>query len=185
MSITALMGLLYGLSELGLSLARRTKQSGGVSDGGSLRLIWITVLCSMLLASLAAAKFSQAQFATDGGVYAFGVGIYAAGLLLRWTSIIWLGKYFTVDVAIASDQLVVDTGPYRFVRHPSYTGALAAFLGFGICIGNWLALLLLLIPITWVFLRRIQIEEAVLRKALGEPYIEYSQRTKRLLPFLY
>jgi protein-S-isoprenylcysteine O-methyltransferase Ste14 len=71
------------------------------------------------------------------------------------------------------------------VRHPSYTGALLAFLGLGLCIGNWLSILLLIVPIFLVFLRRMHVEEAALVRGLGEPYREYMRHTKRLVPALY
>ena len=185
LSTTGLMGLAYGLSEVGLALLKRRRAGSVTQDGGSLRLLWITILCSMTLGVALSQLLPQASFHPGAGIYAFGVGIYAAGLLLRWLSIFWLGKFFTVNVAVAADQLVVDTGPYRFIRHPSYTGALAAFLGFGICLGNWISLLVIMIPIAWAFMRRIRLEEAVLREALGEPYVAYSQGTKRLIPFIY
>jgi protein-S-isoprenylcysteine O-methyltransferase len=108
-----------------------------------------------------------------------------AGIALRWWAIIHLGRFFTVNVAIAADHRVVDDGPYRFVRHPSYTGALMSFVGLGLTTGNWLAAVVLVVPISVAFLRRITIEERVLAAALGEPYRAYAARTKRLVPFLY
>jgi protein-S-isoprenylcysteine O-methyltransferase len=104
---------------------------------------------------------------------------------LRWYSIFFLGRFFTVDVAVAADQHVIDTGPYRFIRHPSYTGVLLAFLGLALCFGNAATLFMLVVPTTAVFLYRIRIEEAALQSGLGEPYKQYMQRTKRLLPFVY
>jgi protein-S-isoprenylcysteine O-methyltransferase len=80
---------------------------------------------------------------------------------------------------------VIDSGPYRFVRHPSYTGALIAFVGFGLCLGNWLSLLLITLPISAAFLWRIRVEERALLEALGDNYRAYMERTKRLLPFVY
>ena len=47
------------------------------------------------------------------------------GVALRWYSVIYLGRFFTANVAILKDHQLVDTGPYRFVRHPSYTGVRA------------------------------------------------------------
>jgi len=117
--------------------------------------------------------------------YPLGVGLFIAGLVLRWMAIIHLGRYFTVDVAIAEDHRLIESGPYRFVRHPSYSGALLAFAGFGICLGNWISLLVLIVPISWAFLRRIEIEESVLMQALGDTYAAYSRRTRRLVPFVY
>jgi protein-S-isoprenylcysteine O-methyltransferase len=90
-----------------------------------------------------------------------------------------------VNVAIAADHKVVDTGPYRLVRHPSYTGALLALLGLGVCERNWLALALMVIPALSVLLWRIHIEEKALTAALGDAYASYSVRTRRLIPFVY
>jgi len=79
----------------------------------------------------------------------------------------------------------VDSGPYRYVRHPTYTGALLTFVGLGFCFGNWLTLLFLTLPIIGAFLWRIRIEERALTEALGEDYRAYMRRTKRLIPGVY
>jgi protein-S-isoprenylcysteine O-methyltransferase len=105
--------------------------------------------------------------------------------LLGMWSIVHRGRFFTVDVAIATDHRVVDTGPYRSVRHPSYAGAILAFVGYGICLGNWVSLLALTVPVARAFLLRIEVEERALSAALGDSYREYASRTHRLLPFVY
>ena len=92
---------------------------------------------------------------------------------------------FAVDVAIATDHHVVDTGPYRLVRHPSYAGAILAFAGYGICLGNWVSLLAVTFPVVRAFLLRIGVEERALRAALGDSYREYASRTRKLVPFVY
>jgi protein-S-isoprenylcysteine O-methyltransferase len=115
-----------------------------------------------------------------------GIVLFAAGLALRWYSIVQLGRFFTVNVSIAADHELIESGPYRFVRHPSYTGMLTAFLGFALTLGNWAALLIMMVPVSWVFVYRMNVEERALRAALGERYVAYSGRTKkRLLPFIY
>jgi len=114
-----------------------------------------------------------------------GVLLFAAGIFLRWYAIVHLGRFFTVNVSIAAEHKVIDSGPYRYIRHPSYSGALLAFVGYGLCLHNWVALVLLLIPVSIGFLWRIRVEEKVLGDALGEDYSQYAARTKRLIPFLY
>jgi protein-S-isoprenylcysteine O-methyltransferase Ste14 len=176
----------FGLSELGLSLLRRSKSNVDVKDDrGSLRLIWGVILAAMLGATLLWQFFPQAQWPMSGSSYIAGLTVFGVGLLLRWYSIFYLGRYFTVDVAVATDHKVIDTGPYKYIRHPSYAGVLLEFLGFALCMGNVAALLLLMIAVSCVFLRRIRIEEAVLQGALGERYASYMRRTWRLVPFLY
>jgi protein-S-isoprenylcysteine O-methyltransferase len=114
-----------------------------------------------------------------------GLALFVFGMALRWYSIIYLGRFFTVNVAVAADHHLVASGPYRWVRHPSYSGLVLIFLGLGVSDGNWLSLLLVLLPPLLVLQRRIRIEEAVLRGALGEVYVRYCARTRRLIPFVY
>ena len=93
-----------------------------------------------------------------------------------------LGKFFTVDVATHDDHSLVDTGPFRFVRHPSYTGLLLEFCGFGVSLGNGLSLLVVILPIVAALAYRMRVEEAALRRVLGAPYDAYCARTKRIIP---
>jgi len=127
----------------------------------------------------------QAHGAPLHAIRILGVALVVAGLLLRWYAIAYLGRFFTVDVAVVADQKVVESGPYRLIRHPSYAGALVAFLGLGICSENYGALLVLVLPVTAAFLRRIAIEEAALGEALGNAYAAYASRTRRLIPWIY
>ena len=90
-----------------------------------------------------------------------------------------------MSVAIHSRHESVDTGPFKLIRHPTYAGALLAFLGLALCLGNWLSLLLVMLPIIWAFSRRMSVEEPALASALGTPYTRYMRRTKRLVPWIY
>ena len=181
----AWLGAFYGASEIAISLFMRSKNKSNHADRGSLRMIWRVILVSMVSAALAAVYCRFAYFGGSSELYWIGFAIFVLGIALRWYSIAYLGRFFTVDVAVAADQHVIDTGPYRFIRHPSYSGALLGFLGFGLCVANYLTLLLLVIPIGIVFLYRIRIEEVALQAGLGESYKRYMQRTKRLIPFTY
>ena len=114
-----------------------------------------------------------------------GVCLMLLGLALRWYSAATLGKYFTFDLAIQSGQILVEVGPYRYIRHPSYTGALLTLLGFGLALGNWAGLAASLSCLGFAFAYRITIEEAALASALGKTYEQYMKRTWRLVPFLF
>jgi protein-S-isoprenylcysteine O-methyltransferase len=105
--------------------------------------------------------------------------------VLRWYAIRVLGKFFTFDVAIAKGQTVVEAGPYRWIRHPSYTGSLIGFLGLGLTFTNWAALLVPMLCMIGAYAYRIPIEERALCKGLGQPYVDYMQRTWRLIPRIY
>ncbi len=179
------IGLFYFVSEVGLSIFKRAKSSSTARDEGSIGLLWTVIVLSIIASSFAMVRFGGARSQALIDLRAWWFVLCVAGIALRWWAIIHLGRFFTVNVAIAADHRVIDDGPYRFVRHPSYTGALLSFVGLGLTTGNWIAAALLVVPISAAFLRRKEIEERALVSALGEPYRVYSARTKRLVPFLY
>jgi protein-S-isoprenylcysteine O-methyltransferase len=180
-----MLGVFYALSETFLSISRRSNAVDRSRDRKSLPILWIVICLSVTAAIFAAAHYPAAAFGHRRIFYLIGLCFFTGGILLRWYSIVHLGRFFTVDVAIARQHTLVDTGPYCLIRHPSYTGALLAFVGIALCLGNWLSLFLVLAPIFAAFLWRIYVEERALNDALGEDYRRYMQRTKRLLPFVY
>jgi protein-S-isoprenylcysteine O-methyltransferase Ste14 len=114
-----------------------------------------------------------------------GIAGILAGVALRWYAIRVLGRFFTRDVATQAGQTVVQDGPYRFIRHPAYSGTLLTLLGIGLTLGNWLALLVVLIGGVVGHLYRIRVEEQALVAALGEPYRAYMRGTRRFIPFVW
>jgi protein-S-isoprenylcysteine O-methyltransferase len=179
------LALFYGASEIAITMGMRSKQPSVATDRGSLRLIWRVTGVSMIAAFLSAAYLRGAYFGGSAVLYWIGFATFVFGLGLRWYAIRYLGKSFTVDVAVVNNQSVIDTGPYRFIRHPSYTGSILGFLGLGLCFANAVTLLVIVVPTTAVFLYRISIEEAALQAGLGEAYRQYMGRTKRLVPLIY
>ena len=93
-----------------------------------------------------------------------GVALFVVGLLLRWWAIVTLGRFFTVDVTMRKVRELVERGPFRLVRHPSYTGVLLAFVGFALTLRNWGALLVILVPIFAAFIHRMNVEEEALSR---------------------
>ena len=155
-------------------------------DQGSLSLIvalwWIGI----------ALDFSLSLFLPQAAIswqptllFIAGICLMLLGVALRWYSVSVLGKYFTFDVAIHSGQVLVEVGPYRYIRHPSYSGALLSLLGFGLALGNWAGLAASLLCLGFAYAYRIPVEEAALASALGETYRQYLKRTWRLVPFLF
>ena len=122
-----------------------------------------------------------------GGTYlsAAGLVLLVAGTALRWAAIRALWDYFTVNVSILEGQRIVRRGLYRVVRHPSYTGLLLRYLGFGLAFANWLSAALIFLPLLAATLYRIRVEEAALGEHFGEEYTAYARETKRLVPGLY
>jgi protein-S-isoprenylcysteine O-methyltransferase Ste14 len=104
------------------------------------------------------------------------------GLALRIWAVVTLGGSFSTFVHVDTEQAVITSGPYRWVRHPSYTGLLLIALGFGLCAGNWLALLICVVVPSLALVPRIAVEESELTRVLGERYRSYQKATHRLVP---
>jgi protein-S-isoprenylcysteine O-methyltransferase len=183
--VPGIIGPIFGLSELALLLWKRSGGNARSADRGSLGTIWGVIFTCMVVAGIVAVNLPQAHSDALDGLRAVGAAVFIVGLALRWYSIFYLGRFFTVNVAIASDHQVIDTGPYRFIRHPSYTGALLEFIGFGVTYANWLALVIVVLPALMAFIWRMGIEERALSQALGERYTQYMARTRRLIPGVY
>jgi protein-S-isoprenylcysteine O-methyltransferase len=182
----SILGLVFALSETLINVTHRaTTANYTLKDRNSLRLLGIVIWSSIVLSVFAANAFPAARVPHYRSFYLAGLVLFVAGTGLRWYSIWILGRFFTVNVAIASDHRLIETGPYRFLRHPSYTGGLLAFFGLGLCMGNAVSLAVLFIPVFLAFRRRMEIEEEALTGAFGADYRSYMQRTKRLVPFVY
>ena len=122
----------------------------------------------------------------DGpGVFVLGAVIGWLGLLLRWWSFATLGKYFTVVVKTSADQVIVSDGPYRVLRHPGYTGLLAALLGCGLMLGNWTGTCVSFLLILAALIYRLLREERTMINALGAGYRDFARHRARLLPFVW
>jgi protein-S-isoprenylcysteine O-methyltransferase Ste14 len=186
MSLAWELGLIYLVSEILLTLTRRShSKSGTKQDRSTLGIIWLVIAVSIMAGIFVALSFPAAALPHGRMFASAGVVLFVAGLILRWWAIITLGRFFTVDVTIEKDHELVERGPFRVVRHPSYTGVLLAFVGLALTLRNWAALLVILVPIGAAFIHRMDVEEDALSRALGPRYAEYMKRTKRLVPFVY
>jgi protein-S-isoprenylcysteine O-methyltransferase len=105
------------------------------------------------------------------------------GLAVRTWAVATLGRWFTWNVDVQSGQRTAEHGPYRFVRHPGYAGALLTYVAVCVLFHCWVAALLALVALPAAFLRRIAYEEALLRRTLPG-YAPYASRTAALLPTL-
>jgi protein-S-isoprenylcysteine O-methyltransferase Ste14 len=115
-----------------------------------------------------------------------GLGVFWCGIGLRLWSFRTLGRYFTFTVQTSADQPVITAGPYRVVRHPSYTGVLLAAIGLSLLLfANWLSLLLVTAALFAGLGYRIRVEERALLVQLGDSYRHYASTRKRLVPFVW
>ena len=177
---------LWILPEVVAWKVKRSSGSAEARDKGSLALIVVLWLTGIGLDFLLTLLLPQAAIAwRTTSVFFVGICLMLLGTALRWYSATILGKYFTFDVAVHGGQALIEVGPYRYIRHPSYTGALLTVLGFGLSLGNWAGLIAILSCMGAAYAYRIPIEEAALSAALGDSYKRYVRRTWRLVPFLF
>jgi protein-S-isoprenylcysteine O-methyltransferase Ste14 len=151
--------------------------------------VWLNILFIAVAVSVAGGLSGSlrhtAWYFGSTGLSVAGLLLMWAGLVIRIWAIVVLGRSFRMTVEVDADQQVVDRGPYRWVRHPSYSGILLLMAGLGLYYGNWPALLILLALPAGTLIHRISVEEAVLTEVMGPAYADYAARTKRLVPRLW
>ena len=186
MAVSLLLGLVYLISELLLTVTRRSRsRTGTKQDRSTLLAVWLVIIVSVAAGIYVAKRWPSAALPHHRSFMFAGTALFVTGLFLRWWAIVTLGRFFTVDVTIEPNHQLIDRGPFRVVRHPSYSGVLLAFVGLALTMGNWAALLVILVPIGAAFVHRMNVEENALSGALGRQYFDYMRRTKRLVPFIY
>lgn len=167
---------------------RRLRAGARRQDRGSQAFLIIMITLGAFFGVVAAYKVPGATITTSAvgrdTLFWLGIALIYAGIAFRLYAIHTLGAWFTTTVAISPQQTVVDSGPYRLIRHPSYTGILIIFCGFALTCVNWLSLFLIVAGALIGLGYRIHVEERVLREQLGVPYREYMRRTKRLIPYV-
>ena len=168
------------------SRTKRSRDTSKAHDRGSFRLILLLLWLALGLDFALSFLLPQATILWKRtSLFFIGIALMLLGMAFRFYAMSVLGRFFTYDVAIHAGQTVIEVGPYRYIRHPSYTGALITLVGLGLALGNWAGLLALLACMAAAYAYRISVEEAALVAALGEPYKEYMRRTRRLVPFLF
>jgi protein-S-isoprenylcysteine O-methyltransferase Ste14 len=174
------------VSEVVVIVVTRTRRSSGtVRDRGSMLVLWVVIFSSISAGCWYGAVHRPTIFGGASWVRTASLGILVAGVAVRWTAIVSLGRAFSVNVAIHAGQKLYRKGLFAVVRHPSYTGMMIIFAAIGVRTENWIALGMILAPSFAALLYRMHVEEEALRGAFGAEYVEYSRETKRLVPGIY
>jgi protein-S-isoprenylcysteine O-methyltransferase Ste14 len=189
MTLAKLFTILYWVwvaSEVLLQVFTRTgRGKGEVKDRGSLVLLLLVIFASIWAATWYRDTHGRTMLVDPHLLRIAAMVLLVAGLAIRWTAILTLGRSFSTNVAIHATQTVHKTGLFRWARHPSYTGMLLIFAAIGLSQRNWTSLAIMLVFPTAALLYRINVEEMALTEAFGKDYVEYSRCTKRLLPGIY
>jgi protein-S-isoprenylcysteine O-methyltransferase Ste14 len=176
--------LLRSIAESLLLLRRR--DDGVTADRGTK---WVTALASRaaIFGALAIAALvpRMRAGANDWATFGLGIVLVLAGAGLRDWAIVTLGRFFRREVTIAPGQRLVRRGPYRVLRHPSYTGLILVCAGYGLAFGSWVAAAVALLVMAVGLLPRIRVEERALAGEFGAEYADYARSTARLVPGIW
>ncbi|ESS72798.1 isoprenylcysteine carboxyl methyltransferase [Methyloglobulus morosus KoM1] len=149
------------------------------------RLIWLVVAFALLI-SLSVKQMHWVTLPIETmSRQMIAIPFFIIGLAVRCYAVYSLGQFFSTSVATKDKHLLIENGPYQFIRHPAYTGLLISFFAAGLAMGDGLALLALFCPIAYVLAKRIRFEEQCLSEHFGKPYGDYCLHTWKLIPWLY
>ena len=154
-------------------------------DRGTYRTIQLTTLAGVLLAVWGVRRPGGALPGPSWAWVTAGLVVAWAGIALRGWSLLTMGTEFRRTLVEGGDRRLVTDGPFRFVRHPSYTGVLLAVGGLGLALDDRVALLALAILPAIGYVIRIRAEELELRRTFGEAYEAYADGKARLVPGIW
>jgi len=183
--IIIVVSYLYGFFEIFMNLRQSSKSKLTTSsDKSSLWALYGLITLGYALSfSIGATKIGRIYYWNT--FFVVGMALFVIGFIIRIHSLLVLKQYFTYSVAKVENHKIVETGLYKFIRHPGYLGQLIIFIGISISISNWLSILVMMIPVSIGYIYRIKVEERFMIEQMGEKYLNYQKRTKRLIPMIY
>ena len=156
-------------------------RTGRLFDGAALVHLLLGLGASIFAPSTTIGKV---RTATRPALYGAGMVLLPGSGLLSASARRHLGRFHRDDLTVHDNQTVVDSGPYRHVRHPIYLATAAALVGAGAILGNRLSIATSALPVA-ALIHRISVEEEMLIEHLGPAYTDYRSRTARLLPGIW
>jgi len=175
----------YGFFEVFMNLRQRSKSKVTTSrDKGSLWWLYGLITLGYALSfSIGATRIGRIY--DWNTFFIVGMALFVIGFIIRVHSLLTLNQYFTYSVAKVENHKIIETGLYKFIRHPGYLGQLIIFIGLSISLSNWLSILAMTIPVVIGYGYRIKVEDGFMRDQLGTDYLDYQKRTKRIIPMIY
>jgi protein-S-isoprenylcysteine O-methyltransferase Ste14 len=184
--------LAYGLIILFIVIERLLRRGQSAKtlktqpqDRGSTLAIGISFGWGMLVLVIAAFLHGPIPGALSSTLSWIGIGMMLLGLLLRIWAARTLGEFYTRTLVVGTHQVLVEKGPYRWLRHPGYFGDIVLWLGAGLASSNILLVVAIEVILLPAYIYRIHVEEIMLRQRFGADFYQYTKHRKRIIPFLY
>jgi protein-S-isoprenylcysteine O-methyltransferase Ste14 len=187
----AARGTLYGISgawwafEAVMNVRQWLRAGRSLGRDPTLALVYVLVAASVAAAQILGRRGGLLWPGGRLWPVVAGLVLIVACIALRAWSIGTLGRFFQYAIQIQSGHTVVTSGPYRFVRHPSYTGLILGVTGYALACGDVWSLAAAAVLTGTGLTIRIRVEERQLRDSLGADYDEFAARRKRLIPGLF
>ncbi|MCX7653939.1 MAG: isoprenylcysteine carboxylmethyltransferase family protein [Fervidobacterium sp.] len=144
-------------------------------------IITFLIFLGIILA-LIPSDFRESWKTREFGIFqVIGTIILAIGVVIRFLSIMTLGRHFTPDIGIVEDKKLVTNGLYSKIRHPSYTGEIVAFLGLALVFQHIPSSIFVFVFPAIAFVYRAFLEEKKLIEEFGEEYLQYRKRTRMFI----
>lgn len=178
---------LYGFFEVFMSMRQKRLRKKEIIKNGDKASIWIL----FILIGIGYYFCFQIAMTKHGRIYhwdtffAIGALLAIVGLIIRVISILTLKQHFTYTVTKIENHELIETGFYKFIRHPGYLGQILIFTGVATSLSNWLSVIIMVIPVLFGYIYRIKVEERFMIDQLGQKYIDYQKKTKKLIPKLF
>jgi protein-S-isoprenylcysteine O-methyltransferase Ste14 len=171
--------LRYGEEAKSLATTERDKKSTSYI----FKVFGINII--ILLAAIILNYFNICILFHNHHIALIGNVIMIMGLSFRITAVRTLREYYTRTLKTIANHKIIDSGLYKYIRHPGYLGLILFWTGAGISSNNYISATIIFVDTLAVYYYRIKSEEKMLVDAFGEDYINYKKRTWRLLPPVY
>ena len=172
----------WGISELRIGIRNRGGRGENLDRGSR---VWVVLLVAAGMTAAGALAKLPAGRISGWAPIVVGVALALAGIALRQWSVVTLGSFFTTSVEVQQDHRIIDSGPYAWLRHPSYTGALLTVVGASLALGSWIGCLVATLLGLTGLVQRILVEERALASRLGPAWMAYAGQRKRLIPLVW
>jgi protein-S-isoprenylcysteine O-methyltransferase Ste14 len=176
---------LFALGEYAIRFRSRFNRSGTRAERWSLLVVVAAVVSGMLAGIGLANRDVGSIVSARWPLFVVGLVLMAVGIFIRQWAVFTLGRFFTADVWVHPRSDGRRARPYRWVRHPSYSGLLIFFVGLGLALSDWLSVIVLAVLPAAGLLVRIRSEERALLAALGDDYRRYAATHRRLFPGIW
>ncbi len=183
--IIIVLSYVYGFFELFMNLRQRTKITVTKSDDKK-SIWWLYGLITLGYAlSFSIGSTKMGRIDAWNSLFLTGMGLFVFGFIVRIYTLSTLKQYFTYNVSKVENHKIIETGLYRYIRHPGYLGQMIIFLGIVIAVANWISILAMMVPVFIGYAYRIKVEEVFMLEQFGDDYARYQEQTKRIIPFVY